>query len=53
MSKVLDTWVYHAELAPKIVSADEAKELHKQGWADSPASVKKPKAKSKAKKATK
>lgn len=53
MAKVLDTWVYHIELDAKIVSADEAKELHKQGWADSPAKCVKPKAKPKSKKAKK
>lgn len=31
------SWVYHPEEKAKIVWDDEAKELHKQGWFDSPA----------------
>ena len=35
-------WVYHATEDAKIVSGEEAEELYKQGWADSPAAFKGP-----------
>ena len=44
MSEELNTWVYHIKHDAKIVSSNEAKELYKNGWEDSPAKcVDKPK----------
>ncbi len=34
------TWVYHREKPAKIVQSDEAEELYKSGWKDSPAKCK-------------
>ena len=35
--ELVRTWVYHPDHAAKIVMSDEAKELYKDGWFDSPA----------------
>ena len=35
----MSNWVYHKELAPKIVSDEEYADYLKAGWADSPAKV--------------
>ena len=40
---LFDVWVYHVEHGSKIVKSDEAEELFKKGWVDSPAKFKKEK----------
>lgn len=35
-----DTWLYHPEHEPVLVTWEEAEELKKQGWVDTPAKFK-------------
>jgi hypothetical protein len=37
MSKIFRTWVYHATLAPKIITSDKFEDYKNVGWSDTPA----------------